>query len=245
MDSTLRMPIDLQQLPPMRALRERHGPARAVFVWWTVWQELGYLMQDGHPPGQVSAEALPAFLQAFLPEFDGAAAQQLWERDLVQQGERDPRLFRKHGEGFLCLRFAALHGDVPGPRSREQKGGDLRAFDRRMAAAGPASFQQSLALPAEFLRTAAGEPLPAEMGQRATRLVIACDNALFKPERPGYGWTEGLIQSAVRVLDKFTVEQTDQVCRLIAAHRNHPALSGLTTERLLDQFTDVAGKISN
>src|SRR5258707_8742417 len=62
MDSTVKLPIDLNSLPPFRELKLLLGLERALFVWWTLWQELGYRAQEGSCPGRLPLADVPSFL---------------------------------------------------------------------------------------------------------------------------------------------------------------------------------------
>jgi hypothetical protein len=119
----------------------------------------------------------------------------------------------------------------------------MRAYTQRMKKAQSQTFQQSLLISEAKLVDEQGEPLPAEEVRRVMRLIVACDNALFKPNRPPFGYTEGLIQEARGVLKRFTDEEIDMVCRTVALHRNHPSLNGVITEKLLPMFADVVKKL--
>jgi hypothetical protein len=240
MDSSVKMPIDLVQLPPFRQLRELlGGPERALFVWFILWQELGYRMQEGVSPGRLPGADLPLFLDALTP---GGPAPGM-EPKAIFQHLLTVRLLRQDGEDYVCPRFALLHGDAGQNRTLAQRGGDMRAFQQRMKKAQGAAFQQSLLIHESKLVDGEGQPLPAEEVKRVMRLIVACDNALFREARPPFGFTEGLIQSALAILQRFTDEEIDCVCRTVALHRHHPALSGLNTEKLLPMFSGIVAKL--
>jgi hypothetical protein len=237
MDSTVKLPIDLNSLPPFRELKLLLGLERALFVWWTLWQELGYRAQEGNCPGRLPLADVPSFLASLEPTEPNAE-----QRAQLLQHLVSVRLLKQDGEDFVCPRFAMLHGEM-GQRSQAQRGGDMRAFKLRMKKAGGQSFQQALLISETKLVDAEGQPLAAEEVKRVTRLIVCCDNALYKDPRPSYGFTEGLIQDALRVLKRFTDEEIDFVCNKVALHRNHPALNGFTTEKLLPVFTDIVQKM--
>ena len=65
----LQLPIDLTSLPPFRLLEAALGPARALWLWWVVWRELAYLMEEGCAPGRIRAEDQKTFMAALtVPE---------------------------------------------------------------------------------------------------------------------------------------------------------------------------------
>jgi hypothetical protein len=239
MESAIKMPIDLLQLPPFRQLRVALGsPERALFIWFTLWQELGYLAQEGSTSGRLPAAHVPVVLNAFEPvERDPEKCRAILAELIAS------RLLRQDGEDYVCPRFAVMHGDMTRQRSQAQRGGDMRAFKLRMNRAEGQAFQQSLLIDEGMLVDGEGQPLPPETVKRVTRLIVACDNALFHEVRSQFGYTEGLIQSALMVLNRFTDEEIDSVCRTVALRRHHPALNGLTAEKLLPRFADIAQKL--
>ena len=238
MDSLIKLPIDLDKLPPFRVLRSALGAERALFVWFVLWQELAYRAQEGGCPGRLPKVETASFLAALEPvEADAQKREQLLNLAFHS------RLLVLDGEDYVCPRFAVLHGDMGQQRTQAQRGGDMRAYKQRMKKAGGAAFQQSLLISESKLVDEEGQPLAAEEVQRVTRLIVACDNALYKDPRPSFGFTEGLIQDARAVLKRFTDEQIDFVCNQVALHRNHPALNGLTAEKLLPMFGDIVQRM--
>jgi hypothetical protein len=220
-------------------LREALGsPERALFIWFTLWQELGYLAQEGASPGRLPAAHVPVLLSALEPVERDQEKRRAILAELISS-----RLLRQDGEDYVCPRFAVMHGDMTGQRSQAQRGGDIRAYKLRMNRAEGQVFQQSLLISEDKLVDGDGQRLSPETVKRAMRLIVACDNALFHEVRPTFGYTEGLIQSALAVLKRFTDEEIDHVCRTVALRRNHPALNGLTAEKLLPMFGDVARKL--
>lgn len=235
----MKVPIDLTQLPQFRLLREKLGRAElAMLAWFTLWQELSYRLQDGGEAGRLRSEDAPGVEQAMESAFRDIG---LGEHGMLEKMVA-ARLLVRDGEDYVCPRFAVLHAGSAG-RSQAQRGGDMRAYALRQRKAQGEAFQQSLLIPASRLVDAEGKPLSAEMVKRVTRLVVACDNALFKGARPSYGYTEGLIQDALRVLGRFTDEEIDAMCRTVALKRTHPALNGMNAEKLLPGFAEVAGRL--
>jgi hypothetical protein len=239
MDSTVKIPIDLMQLPPFRQLRSLlGGTERALFLWWTLWTELGYRMQEGVSPGRLPAGDVPMLLAALEP-LGGA----LEERKLLLEHLVTAKWLRADGADYVCPRFALLHGDAGAQRTIAQRGGDMKNFYQRQKKAQAQAFQQSLLIPPSRFVNEENQPLDSELTKRVMRVIVACDNALFRESRQPFGFTEGLISSALRVLRKHTDEEIDYVCRTVAKHRYHPVLSGVVTEKLLDQFGEMVAKL--
>jgi len=248
----LQLPIDLTSLPPFRLLEAALGPARALWLWWVVWRELAYLMEEGCAPGRIRAEDQATFVQALaLPRDSQAqiANSQMADGKRQRANGETPtgetlwglllssRLLKADGPDWICARFSLLH-EGPSHRSQAQRGGDLKAYHGRQKKLESDAFQQALQITESKMMDEHGEPLTSEMRQRVTRLVVSCDNALFKNLRPPHGYSEGLVQDALRALARFSNEQISQVCLFVAEHRNHPLLS--TTERLLPVFGEIS-----
>jgi hypothetical protein len=234
----LKLPIDLLQLPPFRQLRASFGVERSLLIWFILWQELRYRSQEGNCAGWLPGAEVPIFLTALSPlESEGSKQQEIFQK-LIEVGVLKP-----DGQDFVCPRFALLHGNDANHRSQAQRGGDMRAYKLRLKKAEGQSFQQSLLINEAKFVNEAGEPLSAEEVKRVMRLIVACDNALFKPNRLPFGYTEGLIQEARDVLKQYADEEIDLVCRTVALHRNHPSLNGVTTEKLLPMFGEIAKKL--
>jgi hypothetical protein len=227
----LQLPIDLTSLPPFRLLEAALGPARALWLWWVVWRELAYLMEEGCAPGRIRAEDQKTFMAALTVPECSTSSQGLWALLLSS------RLLKADGPDWICARFSLLH-EGPSHRSQAQRGGDLKAYHGRQKKLESDAFQQALQITESKMVDEHGEPLTSEMRQRVTRLVVSCDNSLFKNLRPPHGYSEGLVQDALRVLARFSDEQIGKVCLFVAEHRNHPLLS--TTERLLPVFGEIS-----
>lgn len=235
---TLKLPTDLTSLPPFRLLEASLGPARALWLWWTAWRELAYLMQEGLAPGRIRAEDKPGFVAALVMPLGSElndckpaeASEHLWNLLLSSH------LLKPDGEDWVCPRFALLQ-EGPSHRSAAQRGGDAKAYAARQKQMPGVAFQQALQISETKLVDEHDEPLTKEMRERVTRLVVSCDNALFKNLRPAHGYSEGLVQDALRVLAKFPDEQIAAVCKFVSEHRRNPMLT--TTERLLPVFGEI------
>ena len=247
------MPADVRSLPPFRKLRDGLGSeASALLVWWVLFCEFHYRLQEGETAGRASRaevagmlDELRGLLKSEMPKSETAAPDDVWKRDRLEL-ERivmESGLLRGDGDEVVCPRFQALHGAGTGARSAAQRGGDLRAFDLRQRRVEEQAFQQSLGIAASKFVDEKGEPLDNEATRRVTRLIVGCDNALFKGSRPPIGFTEGLIQDGLRVLAKYREAEVDALLRHVALARGHPALNGMTTEKLLPQLGEMAGKL--
>jgi hypothetical protein len=228
---TVQLPLDLTSLPPFRALEAELGPVQALWVWWSLWRELAYLAQEGVTPGRIRAEDKASVERAVCE------CKATW--DLLLRS----RLLKADGEDWVCLRYAVLNGGrVVGPRSQAQRGGDMRAFNAKQRRLEDEAQQQTFALLKRgvFVDSEGKKLEPAAL-ERVTRLVVACDNALVRPQvrHPDTDYTEGLVQDALGVLAKFTDEEINRVVNFIAKNRGHPMLT--TTEKLLPQFKIIVG----
>ncbi|HVM51251.1 MAG TPA: hypothetical protein VMU04_24690 [Candidatus Acidoferrum sp.] len=225
-------------LPPFRVLEGELGPANALWLWWVVWRELAYFTEEGLAPGRIRNEDRPAFVAAInVPGQENIRARgdarppDCWEL-LVRS-----RLLKADGTDWVCPRFANLHGAACMPRNQAQRGGDMRAYSLRQRKAPGEAFQQALLIAESKMVDEHNEPLDPETRQRVVRLIVSCDNALFKNARPTHGYSEGLVQDALKVLRRFTDEEINRVCNFVASRRNHPMLT--TTEKLLPQFGEI------
>lgn len=250
MDGVLKLPIDLPQLPPFRQLKGVLGWERALGVWFVLWQELGYRCQEGGSPGRLLAGDVPG-LKGALEIFEAAVP---LTPDPSPRGEGNRvdeifgelvkcRLLVADGEDWVCPRFALLHGEAHLARSQAQRGGDMKAYLARQKRAEGEVFKQSCLIPEARLVDGEGQPLEADLVKRLMRLIVACDNALFKGTRPHYLFTEGLIADALEVLRKYSEEEVDLVLRTVVKHRNHPALGGMSAEKLLPKFGEIVGRL--
>jgi hypothetical protein len=257
MDNVLRVPIDLTGLPQFRVMEERLGFAGALAAWFILWRELGYRAQEGGAAGRLElgdvgvvrreleqCRERPADSESRAGDAAVASRTGAGVSGTVFDLMVEARLLVKDGEEYACPRFAVLHGTQLSPsRSLAQQGGDMRAFSLRQKRAEQVVMQQSLALPESRFVDEEGRPLDGEAVRRVMRLIVSCDNALFREARANHGFTEGLIAQALAVLKKYVDEEIDYVCRSVAKKRGHPALSGMTTEKMLDAFGSLVEKL--
>lgn len=239
METCINLPLDFQQSLAFRRLAEwleRNGVpsadclVRASFAYVAIWVEMGYLARDGREVGRVTQEDALVFVRTLSTGLGGDLAQKLWD---ALPGEL--RLFSACDGGWQCAEFARANGHLsPGRLPAHRLGGYMKGFRRAIERAP--EIAQMLLLPPEKLVDESGAALTADEIRRVKWLVTLCDAALGKPTRPAYGYTENLIQLAVRVVRKMTDSQIMAVCEEVVRRREHPALSGMVTEKLLGEF---------
>lgn len=236
--SEIKLPPDLMQLPPYRHLRAALGSAAdALLAWWLLFSELKRLAEEGGAPGRIGEAEAETFKKTLA---DVAAENGLkWpgEKTLFELLE-EAKVVKRDGTDWLCQRYQVLNGDAFRP-GLSSLGGSMKAYRSKERKLGQAAMQQSLNIHESKFVDGEGVTLASEMVDRVTRLIILCDNALFKPQRPPAGFTEGLIQSALLVVGKHKEEEIHFICEQVALHRSHPRLMGFTTERLLPQFSNM------
>lgn len=244
MGESINMPPDLLQLPPFREMSERLGNAqRALMAWWILYSSLNYLAQEGHPVGRIPEGELPLFKKtldviAEENQLDGLE-KILYLFDLFVE----VKLLKADGPEYICPRYQVLNAYGRFGKSLSSLGGSMKAYRKRQESVDADAMQQSLNIHESKFVDTESVPLSPEVTKRVTRLIIACDNALYKSSRPAAGFTEGLIQDALKIAGKFSDEEINYVCEQVALHRSHPAINGLTTERLMPQFSDMVRKL--
>jgi hypothetical protein len=247
MDPVLKLPIDLPHLPASRRMKELLGDdAKVVYAWFILFQELKYRCQEGGAAGSLSKAEWASVLPLLSPDRSESGREPAGDPERGRYLEKlgrlliESRVLVEDGEEIRCPRFAALHGgDLLGDRTMAQRGGDMRAFSIRMKRLNEGgAFQLGLHISDRKMVDEEGRPLEADTCKRVTRLIVACDNALFKSERPPLHFTEGLIQDALAVTRHYTDEEIDHVLRTIAKNRSRPVLIGMSTEKLLPRFAE-------
>lgn len=238
--SKICLPIDLPQTRPFRQLREALGDFNAALsAWYLLYQDLRYRQQDGQPAGRIPLCEENQLLQVF----ELVSPDEGVRRKIIAVME-EAGVLRRDGEEWLCLRFISMHaGTERTTRDVSRMGGHARSFALRQRKLN--SFQQSLGILPDKFVDQNGEPLPPELVERVTRLIITCDNALALGDRPEVAFTEGLIQTAAEVCLRLNDEQIMEVARTVAIHRDHPRLAGMTTERLLPDFEKISREINS
>lgn len=241
MELVLKLPIDYRESLSFRRLEEFLGgdALRANHVYTGIWRELAYLAREGADPGRVR----PCDHSLLRNICAAVTTDRVDELFAFLVGDHF-KLFVRDGEDFLCLPFANCNSHLsPNTRSEKARGGDVRAFKARCARAEDRVFIQSLLIPADRLVDEAGQPLAGETVERIKRLVIWCDNALFKPTRGAWLYSPDLVANALPVIRRYTDAEIQQVCLYIARQRGHPALTGMTTETLLTKFDGLVGEL--
>lgn len=240
--SNLALPIDLPQLPQFRQLKAhlKGDAGSALLAWYVLWQQLAYRAQDGTPAGRLPGSDVATVVDA-LEDLHGAVTDR---RALFDFFESPMKLLIRDGEDYVCPRFAGLNSHLsPVARSREQRGGDMKAFVHHQKKLEDGALELGLAVDGSKFKDKDGQPIMPEEARRAWWLISTCDNALFKPARPPYGFTEALIGDAVDVVRRHGDESIRSVARRLVENRVHPFVSGLTTERLLPQFGSIVAKL--
>lgn len=237
MEAAFKIPSDLTLLNQFKALQAAVDvPAKAYQIWFLVWQDLFFRAQEGAPKGRLPAAAVPGLirtLQEVQPD-----SETLFHKVVVEQSG----LLQKDGEDYVCPRFMLLNAQV-GKGAKESLGGSRKSFLSKQAKLSSHAFEQSLLIPPSKFVDGDGKKLDEDQVKRVMRLVISCDNALYKPERNELNYSEGLIQAALLVLRRFEDEEINVVVNRISKHRDHPALNGMITEKLLPLFGDIVGKL--
>jgi hypothetical protein len=238
MQTTIRLPLDLTQISPFREIKNGllGDVGEAHTLWWELWRELGYHAQEGVALGRLPGENVAGFKASLIEQgLDGDAG-----FDLLLKA----RVLVADGDDFTCPRFALLNSDFRLAK-RESVGAYIKNFNGRQKKMEDSLLRQATLISESKFVDEADCPLDPDMTRKVTRLIISCDNALFKPERPSVGFTEGLIQDALRVAKKLTDDEINSVLYAVAYKRTHPALNGMTTERLLPQFGELARKLQD
>ena len=247
------MPPDLLQLPPFGQLSSAlGGKPKAVMAWWVLFCQLNYLEQEGSPCGRVPEQDIEQFKKTVNEMGVEAGVQS--PQSMVPSPESDGKtlydlfigvkLLKMDGPDIVCPRYQALNSGDRFGKSLSSIGGSMKAFRKKQGKLDAEAMQQSLNILESKFVDEDGVALLPDLVQRVTRLIIACDHALYKSSRPPFGFTEGLIQTALGIVRAKTDEEIDYVCEQVALHRAHPRLAGLTTERLLPQFGDMVRTVA-
>ena len=164
------------------------------------------------------------------------------QKDIFEKAVVGSKLLIPEGDTYVCPRFMVLNAQA-GRGGRESLGGSRKAFLSKQRRLPGEAFRQGMLIPANKFTDENGAPLGGEEVRRITRLVISCDNALYKAARQPHEYTEGVIQEARRVLKKFSDEEIDQVVNCVSLHRDHPYLNGMNAEQMLPIFEQVMGRL--
>lgn len=229
MDTVVKMPIGIRQLPAFRVMSSTLGDeARALLLWYLVSEYLEYRCQEGESPGIVPDDDIPMLLGSLSAvQPDEKACRQMVDELLVDKS----KFFKRDGDGYICPRFLANYSQVT---SREQLGGSMKGFNSRMRKLDGNALQLSLSIAAnKFVDPDTNSALNPDERRRITRLIVACDNIFGKNERPPQMFSESLIHSAIGVVRRLKDEEIDLVAKNLALHKTNPILQSMNTERLL------------
>lgn len=193
---------------------------KAVARYARLFSRCGYAAREGGAPGFIAQQDEGLFKARV-----GIDLKVLTETGL---------LITKEG-GWFCPAFASLNASVD---TKEKKGGLARAYDSRVRKGLGSLDQDVLIIPAQVLVDSAGNPLSKEMCKRVRTLVLCCDSALDKMDRPLWQFSAILVQNALRVLARYTDPQIDCICRQVRMKKEHPFLAGITTEAILAPVGD-------
>lgn len=216
-------------------------PSKAMHIWYLLWQELYFRMQEGAVCGRIPFDGIPSFLRSLAvvwPEAKEEEISVLFERAII-----GTRLLVRDGNDYVSPRFIILNAKI-GHQSKESKGGSAKWYKGKMKNLESEAFQQSLLIAPDKFVDETGQPLTGEETKRVVRLIKACDNALFQKDRGPEGFTEGLIQQARAVLKRYTDDEINVVCNNVAQKRGHPALNGVVTEKLFPIFGDISFQLN-
>ena len=230
----IHLPIDLESRQEFRLLRLHIPDARSlVFLFFRLWRELGYEVQATGRVGHLSRPSLKLLDDDVLELKADLACL------LVEAG-----LFTETPTGWHCELFARSNKHLdPNLRPQHLRAADASSFSRKQKHVAVEAAQQSLLVDEKIFADAAGAPLAHDEVRKITVMVKSCDNALFRPDRTPAQFTAGLVLDALTVLREHTEDEFQLVIDRLARKRTHPAVKGLTTEALLADFRNHAGKV--
>lgn len=240
-EAAFKMPSDLPLLSQFRDLVAAMGcRSKAFHIWYLVWQELFFRVQDGLPCGRLPVSGVPSLLRSLAEvEPDEIKCRDIFDNAIVKAS----RLLILQGDDYVCPRFIVLNAYIGKP-SLASQGGSRKNFLARQRNIDEGSVGQGLLIPQSLFVDESGNPLTGEESRRIVRLIRSCDNALFQPERPPVGFSEGLIQQARLVLKQLDDEEINQVCNLVSKKRGHSILEGLVTEKWLSEFSGIVTQLA-
>ena len=152
-------------------------------------------------------------------------------------------ILREDEGGYMCPMFASMHAGVAAFRSPAQRGGDMRKFKQDMARVEGEALAQAQLIRADKFFDKDGKPLEGEEPRKAVWVIRCIDNALFLKEREQIAYTPTLIANAVELIRGMDEGQFKSALTLLASNRQHPAIQGLTTERILPEFKIYLAKL--
>ena len=215
----------------------------AATVHLCLYTELAQRAQQGEPLGHLSRKAQASLIESLKAvesvtgPLDGDKGVEFLRRFCTVTN-----YLVESDQEFICPVFIQRNPDIDF-RKREERGGDIRVYNHRLRKIPATAMQMGLELNPEKFHNADGSPMDRMMTNRVMMLIVNVDSALYQPDRQHYAYTEGLIQNAAAVLNKFTEEQITMTCRRLAMNRAHPILAGISAEKVLAEFDSFAQKL--
>lgn len=216
-----------------------NGCAQALVtdIFFSVFQTLYNSMTEGGQPGQLSLSDRPILISEIASSGENGEF-------VLQQLVGTAKLLVQNDDGFFCPMFERYN--KPGTNTRMQSmGGKQVAFDKRVKKVEAALMGDALKIPAAILIDATGAPLDGVRVKRLQNLIVRCDLALSKQIHAAKDYTAELVQNALPIIDSLSDDQISAINKLVIKHRateqfsGHPALIGLTTEKLLPRFSEM------
>ena len=242
MSAAANFPLDLTELQVFRDLRFVLGSVpKTVYFFFLLFRDLAQLATAGSPLGRMTPANIHSFicLLVDLQIFEDAKL----ARSFLFEAGVTAKLFAVDGEDLVCPRFINLNASLVMRQDREAMGGRMKAFNGRQRKLEAEIKQMQLKVPGHiFVDATTGLELSTDETEAVQRLIMSCDNALMR-DRPPIGWTEGLVTLALPMVRKLSLDQIEYTVRKIALLRDHPALAGMSTEKLLPQFDTIMGRV--
>ena len=238
MEKCLHVPLDFESRSQFRLMERlpfspQTSPkliAAALVLF--LWRELAYAAQAGGPVGFLPADQADLLNQVFPGALDL----------LTQVG-----FLAAVDGGYFCGTFAADNQHFsPDHMSIQKQGGIARSVALKKRQFASEAQQHSLLLPPELFVKGDGSAMSADEVNRVMMVVKLLDNYLGRKSRVNSEYSPGLVQDAWTVLDKFSDEEINLVCRWIYSKRRtsacHPGLPKTTEQILCDfgRFNDAA-----
>lgn len=208
MSQDARMPVDLLHRPEVRAL----DPG----VVLRLWLELAVL---GRTTGRIG----------FLPEsVVGRPGAPIGFEDLGSMAG-EYALLRPVDKGWECPLFLEYNRHLdPDFIQTQRKGSLARSVSKTRTAAAAAAARELHLLPPESFKRADGSVVDAETMRKARTLIRMLDNVLGHRERAPYQVGQGLLHTAVEIVETRDEAIVNEVLTWVLHVRNqgrsHPAI---------------------
>lgn len=213
----------------------------ATDIFFSVFQTLYNSMTEGGQPGQLSTSDQPILISEIAASGENGEY-------VLQQLVGTAKLLVQNDDGFFCPMFERYNKPGGGNTRMQSEGGKKVAFDKRVKKVQDSMMGEALKIPAAILTEttdAGGQPLDAAKLKRIQSLIVRCDLALGKQIHAAKDYTAELIANALLVVEVLTDGEIAAIMNLVIKHRatkqfsGHPALIGLTTEKLLPRFMEM------